>query len=94
MFFLYWFNCLAFRGFSEFEWILIYSTLNKGVSKKKIFKSYDENLAPLCESEIVLFNSSFYTKIDAAVGDASSGYSNLSPPIVNLNLDSYDFSGT
>ena len=53
-----------------FEWIIVYSTLDIRVSKKKSFVSHDRNFAPLCASDIVIFNISFYFKRDAA-GDAA-----------------------
>ena len=46
----------------------------------------DINLAPMRASEMVLLNSGFYCKRDAAGDDASSGYSSLSPPTVKLNI--------
>ena len=61
--------------------------------KKTYFRSQDINPAPRRASEIVLLNSSFYSKRDAADDDASSGYSSLSPPTDNLNLYRSYFSG-
>ena len=58
-------------GGKYFECILMYYTLDIGVSKKKNFRSQDINLAPLRASEIVLLNSSFESKRDAADDDAS-----------------------
>ena len=80
-------------GGKYLEWIIIYFALDIGVSKKKTFISHDKNLAPLCASEIVLLNSSFYSNRDAAGDDTSHGYSNLSPPTVSLTLNGSDFSG-
>ena len=54
-----------------FDCILIYSALDIGVSKKKYFRSQDINLAPLRASEMVLLNSSFDSKRDAAGDDSS-----------------------
>ena len=71
----------------------MYYALDIGVSKKKSFRSQDINLAPLRVSEMVLLNSSFYSKRDDAGDDASPGYSSLSPPTVILMLYGYDFSG-
>ena len=69
-----------------FECIIVYSDLEIIVSKKKIFRSQDRNLAPRRASEIMLLNSSFYSKRDADGDDASSGCSILFPPTVNLTL--------
>ena len=71
----------------------MYSTIDIGVSRKRSFRSQDINLIPLCASEMVLLNSSFDSKIDAAGDDASLGYSSLSPPTINLNLYGSDFRG-
>ena len=80
-------------GGEYLECILIYSAPDIGVSKKKSFRSYDKNIAPLCASENVLLNSSFYFKIYAAGYDAYSGYSNLPPTTVNLTMNGSAFSG-
>ena len=56
-------------GGKYFECILMYSALDIGVSRKKNFRSQDINLAPLCASEMVLLNSVFDYKRDAAVND-------------------------
>ena len=61
--------------------------------QEKYFISQGINLAPRRASEIVILKSSFYSKRDAAGDDASSGYSNLSPPTVNLTMNVSDFSG-
>ena len=71
----------------------MYSALDTGVSNKKSFRSQDIKIAPLRASEIVLLNRSFEYKRDGAGGDASSGYSSLSPPTVNLTLYSSYFVG-
>ena len=76
-----------------FEWILIYSAVDIGVYKKKIFLSHDRNLAPMCASDIMLLNSSFDSKTDAARYDASSGYYNLSTHTINMTINGSDFSG-
>ena len=69
------------------------SALDIGVSKKNPSYHMIEILNPLCASDIVILNSSFGYKRDAA-GDATfSGYYNMSPPTVNLNLNGSDFSG-
>ena len=47
----------------------------------------------MCASEIVIFNSSFYSKRYAAGEDTYSGYYNMSPTNGNLTLNGYDFSG-
>ena len=80
-------------GEKYYECILLYSVLDSVVSKKQYFSSQDINLAPLRASEILLFNISFDSKIDAASDDASSGYSSLSPPTVSLTLYGSSFSG-
>ena len=49
-------------GENYLEWILIYSALDIGISRKKNFIPHDKNLAPLCASKIVLLNSSFIPK--------------------------------
>ena len=59
----------------------------------KFVRSHDINLALMCESEIVLFNSTSDSKIDAAVDDAYNVYSNIFPPPVNLTLNGSNFSG-
>ena len=64
-----------------------------GVSKNKYFRSHDKTLAPLFKYDIVLLNNSFDSKRDAAEDAASSGYSSLLLPTVNLTLKGYDFSG-
>ena len=69
------------------------SALDIGVSRKNNFRSQDINLAPLRASEIVLLNSSFYSKRDASGDDASSRYSIMSPPTVSLILYGSGFSG-
>ena len=71
----------------------MYSALDMEVSKKKSFRSQDINIAPLRVSEMVILNSGFYSKKDAAGDGASSGYSSLLPPTVNLNQYGSDFSG-
>ena len=76
-----------------FECILIYYALGIGFSKKKYFRSQDINLSPRRASEIVLLNSNSDSQRDASGDDASSGYSSLSPPTVNLTLYGSDFSG-
>ena len=76
-----------------FECILIYSAIDIGFSKKQSFRSQDINLAPGISSEIVLLNSSFDSKKDAAGDEASSGYLSMSPPTINLNLYNSYFSG-
>ena len=80
-------------GGKYFECIPMYSALDIWFSKKKYFSSQDINIAPLRASAMVLLISSFYSKRDAAGDDATSGYSSLSPPNVNLNLYGSDFSG-
>ena len=87
-----WYRSLKSGG-KYFQCILIYSALDIGVSKKKYFRSQGINLAPLPASEIVLLNSSFYSKIDAAGDDASSGYSSLSAPTVSMTIYGSNFSG-
>ena len=67
--------------------------LTLGFPKNKYFWSQDINLAPLRASEIVLLNSSFYSKRYSSGDDASSGYSILSPPIVSLTMYVSGFSG-
>ena len=59
--------------------------------QEKYFRSQDITLAPLRESNIVILNSSFGSKRDAAGDDASLGYSSLSPPTVSLNRYGSDF---
>ena len=61
--------------------------------QEQFFLSHVINLAPRCASEIVLLKTSFDYKRDATGDDASSGYYNLSPPAVNLNLGGSDLSG-
>ena len=80
-------------GGKYFEWIIIYSALDIGVTKKKYFILHDKNIAPLCASEIVILNSSFDSKIYVDGDNISSVYYNLSSPTVNLNLNGYDSSG-
>ena len=63
-----------------------------GVSKKISFRSHDKNLAALCASDSVLLNNSFDSKRDSAGDAASSVYSSLSLPTVDLNLKDSDFS--
>ena len=76
-----------------FKYILVYSSLDIGVPKKKSFRSQDINLAPWRASKIVLLNSIFDSKMDSTDDDASSVYSSLYPPNVNLTLYGSDFSG-
>ena len=71
----------------------MYSALDMGVSKKKYLRSQVINLVPLHASEMVLLNSSFDFKRDSAGDDASSGYSSMLPPTVNLTRYGFDFSG-
>ena len=71
----------------------MYSALGIGVSKKTNFRSQEINLAPLRAYEMVLLNSSFYSKRDAVGDDESSGYLILPSPTVNLNMYGSDFSG-
>ena len=80
-----WYRSLIYGG-EYFKCILIYYSLDIGVYNKKYFRSQDINLAPLRASEIVLLNSIFYSKRDAAGDDVSSGYSSLSSPTVSMNL--------
>ena len=44
-------------------------------------------------SEMLILNSSFDSKRDAAGDDASLGYSSMLPPTVNLNMYGSDCSG-
>ena len=80
-------------GGEYFVWILIYSTVDIGVSNKKPFRSHDKNLAPLCASKNFPLNSVSDSKRDADVDAASSGYTNLLLPTVNLTLKGSGFSG-
>ena len=75
------------------ECIIVYSSLYIGFFKKQSFISHVKNLAPLCESELVLLSRSFYSKRDAAWDDESSKYSYKSPLTVHLTLNGFDFSG-
>ena len=75
-----------------FECIIVYSDLYIGVPKKKYFKSQGINLAPRCAYETVLLKISFYSKKYSTGDDSYSGYYNLSPSIVNLNINGSDFS--
>ena len=70
----------------------MYYALDMEVSKRKYFRSQDINLAPLRASEMVILNISFDSKRNAAGDDASSGYSSILPPTVNLNRCGSDFS--
>ena len=69
----------------------MYSAIDIGVFRIKSFSSQDINLTPLRESEIVPLDNSFYSEIDAAGDDASSGYSSISPITVSLTLYGSDF---
>ena len=80
-------------GGKYFEYILVYFDLDIGISRKKYFRSQDINLAPQRASGIMVLKSSFDSKRDAAGDNASSGYSNISFPTVNMALNVFDFSG-
>ena len=61
--------------------------------QKQSFRSHDINIAPLCESEILIFNGISYSKRDAAGDVASFGYYNLYPTTFNMTQNGSDFSG-
>ena len=87
-----WYSALMY-GEKYSECILIYSYLDIGFYKEQSFRSQDINLAPWRASEILIMNSSFYSKGGASGDNASSGYSSLSPPTANMTLYGSDFSG-
>ena len=80
-------------GGKYFECILVYSAIDMWVSRKKYFRSQEINLPTMRASEMVVLNSNFESKRDAAGDNASSWYSSLSPRTVNLVRNGSDFSG-
>ena len=71
----------------------MYSGSFIGVARKWSLRSAQANLAPLSESDMVLFKMSLVSSSDAAGDPASASYGNLSPPTVNLVLYFSDFRG-
>ena len=71
----------------------MYSGSCIGVARKWSLRSGQANLAPISESEIVLFKMSLVSSRDAAGDQASASYDNLLLPTVNLVLHFSDFRG-